>query len=64
MADEPVHLGGTAARATDALNLPAAVDRATFQAVLDQLRAREKANTREGDATAAAHQRHERTGEP
>jgi hypothetical protein len=33
---------------------PPAVDRATFQAELDQLRAREKAHTREGDAIAAA----------
>jgi len=34
--------------------LPAVVDRATFQAELDSLRAREKAHTREGDAIAAA----------
>jgi predicted dithiol-disulfide oxidoreductase (DUF899 family) len=36
---------------------PAAVDRATFQAELDRLRAREKAHTREGDAIAAARRR-------
>ena len=36
---------------------PAAVDRATFQAELDKLRAREKAHTREGDAIAAARRR-------
>src|SRR3954451_12284800 len=36
---------------------PAAVDRATFQAELDTLRAREKAHTREGDAIAAARRR-------
>ena len=33
---------------------PAVVDRATFGAELDKLRAREKAHTREGDAIAAA----------
>jgi predicted dithiol-disulfide oxidoreductase (DUF899 family) len=33
------------------------VDRATFQAELDQLRVREKAHTREGDAIAAARRR-------
>ncbi len=32
----------------------AAVDRTTFQAELDKLRAREKAHAREGDAIAAA----------
>jgi len=36
---------------------PAAVDRAAFQAALDELRAREKAHTREGDAIAAARRR-------
>ncbi|MDT3446220.1 MULTISPECIES: DUF899 family protein [unclassified Pseudofrankia] len=38
-------------------SLPAAVDRATFQAELDRLRDREKAHTREGDAIAAARRR-------
>jgi predicted dithiol-disulfide oxidoreductase (DUF899 family) len=38
-------------------SLPAAVDRATFQAELDTLRAREKAHTHEGDAIAAARRR-------
>ena len=38
-------------------SLPAAVDRTTFQAELDTLRAREKAHTREGDAIAAARRR-------
>jgi predicted dithiol-disulfide oxidoreductase (DUF899 family) len=37
--------------------MPAAVDRATFEAQLDRLRAREKAYTREGDAIAAARRR-------
>ena len=37
--------------------LLAAVDRATFQAELDELRVREKAHTREGDAIAAARRR-------
>jgi predicted dithiol-disulfide oxidoreductase (DUF899 family) len=36
---------------------PAVVDRATFQAELDELRAREKAHTREADAIAAARRR-------
>ena len=36
---------------------PAVVDRATFGAELDKLRAREKAHTREGDAIAAARRR-------
>jgi len=36
---------------------PAVVDRRTFQAELDALRAREKAHTREGDAIAAARRR-------
>jgi predicted dithiol-disulfide oxidoreductase (DUF899 family) len=36
---------------------PEVVDRATFQADLDRLRAREKAHTREGDAIAAARRR-------
>jgi predicted dithiol-disulfide oxidoreductase (DUF899 family) len=42
---------------TIAPGLPAAVDRATFQAELDTLRVREKAHTREGDAIAAARRR-------
>src|ERR1019366_1840971 len=45
-----------AASATSAPSLPAAVDRATFEAELGRLRAREKAHTREGDAIAAAEQ--------
>ncbi len=36
---------------------PKVVDRATFQAELDELRVREKAHTREGDAIAAARRR-------
>jgi hypothetical protein len=35
-------------------SLPPLTDRTTFQAGLDQLRVREKAHTREGDAIAAA----------
>jgi len=57
MKDESASLGGPAAGATSAPGLPAAVDRATFQAELDRLRAREKAHTREGDAIAAARRR-------
>jgi predicted dithiol-disulfide oxidoreductase (DUF899 family) len=41
----------------ESTSLPAAVDRATFQAELDGLRDREKAHTREGDAIAAARRR-------
>ena len=41
----------------DPLALPAVVDRATWQAELDALRAREKAHTRAGDAIAAARRR-------
>src|SRR3954449_9363608 len=37
--------------------LPMVVDRATFQAQLDDLRVREKAHTRDGDAIAAARRR-------
>lgn len=37
--------------------LPNIVDRATWQAQIDELRAREKAHTREGDAIAAARRR-------
>jgi predicted dithiol-disulfide oxidoreductase (DUF899 family) len=44
-------------RDADAVRHPALVDRATFHAELDRLRAREKAHTREGDAIAAARRR-------
>ncbi len=37
--------------------VPAVVDRAAFEAELDALRSREKANAREGDAIAAARRR-------
>ena len=57
MTDESADLGGPAAGATSAPGLPAAVDRAAFQAGLDRLRVREKAHTREGDAIAAARRR-------
>jgi predicted dithiol-disulfide oxidoreductase (DUF899 family) len=55
--DESPDFGGQAASATRRPALPAAVDRATFQAELDSLRVREKAHTREGDAIAAARRR-------
>jgi predicted dithiol-disulfide oxidoreductase (DUF899 family) len=42
---------------SESANLPAAVDRAAFQAELDALREREKAHTREGDAIAATRRR-------
>jgi predicted dithiol-disulfide oxidoreductase (DUF899 family) len=57
MSDESTDVGGPAAEAANAPSLPAAVDRATFQAELDSLRVREKAHTREGDAIAAARRR-------
>jgi predicted dithiol-disulfide oxidoreductase (DUF899 family) len=41
----------------DELGAPKVVDRSTFQAELDELRVREKAHTREGDAIAAASRR-------
>jgi predicted dithiol-disulfide oxidoreductase (DUF899 family) len=41
----------------DELRAPEVVDRSTFQAELDALRAREKAHTREGDAIAAVRRR-------
>jgi len=55
--DESSNPGGPAADAATSPSLPAAVDRATFQAELDALRVREKAHTREGDAIAAARRR-------
>ena len=42
---------------TTGADRPPAVDRATFQSALDELRVREKAHTREGDAIAAARRR-------
>ncbi len=57
MKDDATNLGGPAAGASYAPSLPAAVDRATFQAELDRLRFREKAHTRAGDAIAAARRR-------
>jgi predicted dithiol-disulfide oxidoreductase (DUF899 family) len=57
MKDESTDLGVPADGAINALKLPPAVDRATFQTELDKLRVREKAHTREGDAIAAARRR-------
>jgi predicted dithiol-disulfide oxidoreductase (DUF899 family) len=62
MTDESANPGGPAGGATSAPGLPApgmpeVADRATFQAELGRLRAREKAHTREGDAIAAARRR-------
>jgi predicted dithiol-disulfide oxidoreductase (DUF899 family) len=57
MKDESKNVGGQAAGDTDTLGMPAVVDRATYQAELDQLRVREKAHTREGDAIAVARRR-------
>jgi|NGEPerStandDraft_6_1074524.scaffolds.fasta_scaffold288931_2 hypothetical protein len=57
MNDESTNLSGPATGATKSSNLPAAVDRATFQAELDRLRVREKAHTQESDTIAAARRR-------
>jgi predicted dithiol-disulfide oxidoreductase (DUF899 family) len=57
MKDESTDSGRLAAGAAEAASLPAAVDRATFEAELARLRAREKVHTREGDAIAAARRR-------
>jgi predicted dithiol-disulfide oxidoreductase (DUF899 family) len=57
MTDESANPGGSTAGTGSAPGLPPAADRATFQAELDKLRAREKAHTREGDAIAAARRR-------
>jgi predicted dithiol-disulfide oxidoreductase (DUF899 family) len=57
MANESPGPGGPVPGAASAPGLPAAVDRAAFQAELDRLRLREKAHTREGDAIAAARRR-------
>jgi predicted dithiol-disulfide oxidoreductase (DUF899 family) len=57
MKDESKHGGLPLAADLDISALPAVVDRATWQAELDQLRVREKAHTREGDAIAAARRR-------
>src|SRR5690242_10341603 len=57
MKDEPGNTGQQAAGPVGAAGLPTVAGRATFQAELDRLRAREKAHTREGDAIAAARRR-------
>jgi predicted dithiol-disulfide oxidoreductase (DUF899 family) len=57
MKDESTSVSGPGAGTTTRPGLPAAADRATFQAELDRLRVREKAHTREGDAIAAARRR-------
>ena len=54
---EPENAAFRADRGTTAATLPAVVDRATWQAQLDDLLVREKAHTREGDAIAAARRR-------
>ncbi len=57
MKDDSASPGWLPTGATNASTLPAAVDRATFEAELGRLRVREKAHTREGDAIAAARRR-------
>jgi predicted dithiol-disulfide oxidoreductase (DUF899 family) len=55
MTDDATNAGGPAAAGAAAR--PAIVDRAAWQAQLDDLLVREKAHTREGDAIAAARRR-------
>jgi hypothetical protein len=55
--NESANPAASTAGANKAPGLPAAVDRAAFQAELDALREREKAHTLEGDAIAAARRR-------
>lgn len=58
MVDQPgVGAGVAATGATGGPATPAVVDRAAFEGELAQLRVREKAHTREGDAIAAARRR-------
>ena len=57
MTDELGNVGRPAAEGADGPAVPAVVDRATWQAQLDDLLVREKAHTREGDAIAAARRR-------
>src|SRR5215472_8197948 len=57
MKDELGNVGRPAVDGTDSPPVPAVVDRATWQAQLDDLLVREKAHTREGDAIAAARRR-------
>jgi predicted dithiol-disulfide oxidoreductase (DUF899 family) len=57
MVSEPTKAGPPAAGGTGKDALPPVVDRAAWQAQLDELLVREKAHTREGDAIAAARRR-------
>ena len=57
MTHESASPGGPTAAAIGTPGMPRVAGRAAFQAELDQLRVREKAHTREGDAIAAARRR-------
>src|ERR1700677_953339 len=57
MKDESEKAPARGSETVDALSLPLIVDRGAFEAELGDLRAREKAHTREGDAIAAARRR-------
>jgi predicted dithiol-disulfide oxidoreductase (DUF899 family) len=57
MQDESRNVESRTSGGTDSEALPAVVDRASWQAQLDDLLVREKAHTREGDAIAAARRR-------
>lgn len=54
---DPTAAGERSGRGSRAAAAPPAVDRATFDAAVAELRRREKAHTREGDAIAAARRR-------
>jgi predicted dithiol-disulfide oxidoreductase (DUF899 family) len=55
--DDSINFKKLAHHVADRSGMPEVVDRATFQAKLENLRVREKAHTREGDAIAAARRR-------
>jgi predicted dithiol-disulfide oxidoreductase (DUF899 family) len=57
MKDESANPGGSAPSAASTPGRPATVDRASFEAEIAALRAREKRHTREADAIAAARRR-------
>ena len=57
MTEKPNRFGPPETGASDEAAAPVVADRATFQSELDDLRVREKAHTREGDAIAAARRR-------
>lgn len=55
MNDDSINFKKLAHHVADRSGMPEVVDRATFQAKLENLRVREKAHTREGDANIKTH---------